>query len=144
MSPRHLSFTKMGTSKMSYLTAKTPRMLVRKQIKTLKKSWCQNLLSQHKKSNKWFQVFFSKALVTLTLLYHPKAYINFPQIFLLNRFIEREGRMYPWKLWEQLGDEAENLMAPLLHTYLLKAMWSSAAASSASLKLLFKKDIPCS
>jgi hypothetical protein len=144
MSPLHRSINKMGTSMTSYCTAKAPRMLVRKRIKTLKKSWCQNLLSQHKKSNKWFQVFFFKAVSTLTLLYHPKAFKSLSQIFLHNRSIEREGRMSPWISWEQSEVEAENLKAPTLHTNLLKVTWSSAVASSASLKLLFMKDIPCS
>ena len=148
MSLQPLSITKMGISKRGYLTASTIHMLGKKSTKTLMISLFHNLLlvwlRHHKKTNKWFQDSSPRLQTMHTLFKQPKACKKLSQPLLLNQSTERDGWTIPWTLWEQSGEEGENLMVPVLLAYLLKATWSSAAASSASLKHSFKIDIPSS
>ena len=146
MSLRRLSTIKVGISKRSYLTASTIHMLGKKSTKTLMISLFHNLLllwlRHHKKTNKWFQDSSPRLQTMHTLFKQPKACKKLSQPLPLNQFTERDGWTIPWTLSEQSEEEGENLMVPVLLAYLLKATWSYAAASSASLKHSFKIDIP--
>ena len=118
-------------------------MLVRNQIKTLNKSWCIVLslwLHLLKKLSRWCKDSSPRFLALLGK--PPKACKILSPLLPVNRYTERDGPTNPWQLWGKSGEEDAILMALLLPNSLLKVMWSSAAASFASLKLSFKIGIP--
>jgi len=120
-------------------------MLVRKQTKTLNKSWCIVLslwLHLLKKPSRWCKDSFPRFLALLVK--PPQPCKNLSLLLPLNRYTEVVGATNPWQLWENSGEEGAILMELSLPKSLLKVTWSSAAASSASLKLSFKKGIPYS
>jgi len=120
-------------------------MLVRNQIKTLNKSWCIVLslwLHLLKKTIRWCKDSSPRFLALLGK--SPQACKILSPLLPLNRYTERDGSTNPWWLWGKSGEEDAILMALSLPNSLLKVTWSSAAASSASLKLSFKKGIPYS